>query len=274
MELKAAKYLISAMAGTLAWATLMGPVLAADLPVKAPPAAAASWSGFYAGVSIGARWGDNDWQTSDVAPGLGVGIFVPTAGTGGAMDSVAARFGGYLGYNAQVSTSWVAGVEANFGWADASKRANPVPGMTGLYFGAPLTTLPAALVKETWDGNLRGRLGYLFAPTTLVYGTGGVAWQRLELNSVCPLGPALTSFCVTMPYDETHRSTRIGWTVGGGVEQMIAGHWLVRADYSYAAFSTFTQTFFTANGMAFDDRFTAHVKARTHTATVGIAYKF
>ena len=266
------KYLISIVAGTLAWAALMGPALAADMPVKAPPAAAPSWSGLYAGVSMGARWGDNDWRTSDVAPGLGVGIFVPTAGTGGAMDSVAARFGGYLGYSAQISTSWVAGVEANFGWADASKRANPAPGITGLFFGAPVNGLPTASVKETWDGSLRGRLGYLVAPATLVYGTGGVAWQRLELNANCTVFPG--SFCTGATYNETHASTRVGWTVGGGVEQMIAGHWLVRADYSYADFGTFTQTFFTANGMAFDDRFTAHVKARTHTATVGIAYKF
>ncbi|WP_431203876.1 outer membrane protein [Bradyrhizobium betae] len=266
------KYLISTVAGSLAWAALMSPALAADMPVKAPPVAAPSWSGFYAGVSIGARWGENDWQTSDVAPGLGVGIFVPTAGTGGAMDSVAARFGGYLGYNAQISTSWVAGAEGNFGWADASKRANPAPGITGLYFGAPANELPTASVKETWDGNLRGRLGYLVTPATLVYGTGGVAWQRFELNATCTSVPG--SYCTGASYNETHASTRIGWTVGGGVEQMIAGHWVVRADYSYAAFSTFTQTFFTANGLVFDDRFTAHVKARTHTATVGIAYRF
>ncbi|WP_339034381.1 hypothetical protein WHZ78_21605 [Bradyrhizobium symbiodeficiens] len=54
---------------------------------------------------------------------------------------------------------------------------------------------------------------------------------------------------------------------------MIGGNWLARVDYRYADFGTWTQTFF-APGIGFDDRFTAHVKARTHTATVGIAYKF
>jgi outer membrane immunogenic protein len=265
--------LISTIAGTLAWAALTGPVLAADMPVKAPPAAARSWSGFYAGVSIGARWGENDWQTSDIFPNLGAGTFVQTAGTGGAMDSTAARFGGYLGYNAQISTSWVAGVEAAFGWADNKKTRDPVPGTIGTSFGIVAVGPPAATVKETWDGSLRGRLGYLVAPATLVYGTGGVAWQRLELNSTCTFIPG-NGFCTGGTYNETHASTRAGWTVGGGVEQMIAGHWLVRADYSYADFGTFNQTFFAANGIIFDDRFTAHVKSRTHTATVGVAYKF
>ena len=275
MGLNAAKYLISTVAGTLAWAALMGPVLAADMPVKAPAAAAPSWSGFYAGVSIGARWGENDWRTSDVVPNFGVGAFVPTAGTGGAMDSSAARFGGYLGYNAQISTSWVAGVEADFGWADNTKTANPAPGTTGLFFGAPLIGLPTGTIKETWDRSLRGRLGYLVAPATLVYGTGGAAWQRLELNANCTVVPG-NSFCFGASHNETYARTRVGWTIGGGVEQMIAGHWLVRADYRYADFGTSTQTFFTAGGVGpgTDDRFTAHVTARTHTATVGLAYKF
>ena len=271
--LNAAKYLISTVAGTLAWAALAGSALAADMPVKALPAAA-SWSGFYAGVSLGARWAANDWQTSDVSPNFGAGAFVPTAGTGGAIDSVAARFGGYLGYNAQISTSWVAGVEADFGWADNKKTTNPLPGTTGLFFGAPLIGLPTGTMKETWDGSLRGRLGYLITPATLVYGTGGVAWQRLELNTNCTVVPG-NSFCFGASHNETSATTRVGWTIGGGVEQMIAGHWLVRADYRYADFGTWTQTFFTAGGtgLGFDDRFTAHVKVRTHTATIGIAYK-
>ncbi|PDT91689.1 hypothetical protein CO669_04685 [Bradyrhizobium sp. Y36] len=252
----------------------MSPVLAADLPVKAPPAAAPTWSGFYAGVSIGARWGDNDWQTSDIAPTFGAGAIVPTGGTGGAIDSVAARFGGYLGYNAQISTSWVAGVEADVGWADNKKTTNPVPGTAGLFFGVPFVGLPSGTVKETWDGSFRGRLGYLVAPDTLVYGSGGVAWHRLELNASCTVVPG-NSFCFGSAHNETFASTKAGWTLGGGVEHMI-GHWLARVDYRYADFGTSTQTFFAAGGVGigFDDRFTARVKDRTHTATVGLAYRF
>lgn len=269
-----ARDLIAKFAGALAWAAVAGSALAADMPAKALPAVP-SWSGFYAGVSLGARWAASDWHTSDIAPNFGAGAFAPTAGTGGAIDSVAARFGGYLGYNAQISTSWIAGVEADFGWADNKKTMNPIPGTTGLFFGAPLIGLPSGSVRETWDGSLRGRLGYLVAPSILVYGTGGVAWQHLELNASCTVVPG-NSFCFGASHNETLPSTRVGWTVGGGVEHMIGGHWLARVDYRFADFGTWTQTFFATGGtgIGFDDRFTAHVRARTHTATVGLAYRF
>jgi outer membrane immunogenic protein len=267
------KYFIAKFTGALAWFAIAGSALAADMPAKALPAVP-SWSGFYAGMSVGARWAANDWQTRDISPSF-VGVFVPTAGTGGAIDSVAARFGGYLGYNAKISTSWVAGIEGDFGWADNKKTANPIPGTVGLFFGTPLLGLPSGSVRETWDGSLRGRLGYLVAPTVLVYGTGGVAWQRLELNANCTVVPG-NAFCFGNPHNDTFASTRVGWTVGGGVEHMIGGRWLVRADYRYADFGTWTQQFFAAGGtgFGFDDRFTARVTSHTHTATVGIAYKF
>jgi outer membrane immunogenic protein len=270
-----AKYLIAKVTGVLAWAALAGSALAADMPAKALPAAVPSWSGFYAGVSLGARWAANDWRTSDIAPNFGAGAVVQTAGTGGAVDSVAARFGGYLGYNVQLSTSWVAGVEADFGWADNNKTTNPAPGTAGLFLGTPFVGLPSGTVKETWDGSIRGRLGYLVTPAALVYGTGGVAWQRLELNANCTVVIG-NSFCFGNSHNETYASTRVGWTVGGGVEHMIGGNWLARVDYRYAEFGAVTQTFFAegGTGIGFDDRFTARVKARTHTATVGLAYRF
>lgn len=269
-----AGYLTASVVSALVCAVLAGPAIAADMPTKAAPPAP-SWSGAYAGVSLGARWADGNWQTSNVAPNFAPATFVPTAGTTGAADSVAARFGGYFGYNAQISAFWVAGVETDFGWADNSKALNPIPGTAGLFFGAPLLGLPSGTVKTSWDGSLRGRVGYIIAPATLLYGSAGVAWQRIDLSAACTVVPG-NSFCFANPHNETIASTRIGWTVGGGVERMIGNRWLLRADYRYADFGTLTHTFFVAGGtgVGFDDRFTAHVTTRTHTATVGIAYRF
>lgn len=88
---------------------------------------------------------------------------------------MAARIGGYLGVNWQFASSWVAGIEGDLGWADNKKAANPHPGTAGLFFGAPLVGLPAGSVKDTWDGSVRARLGYLVAPSTMLYGSAGVA---------------------------------------------------------------------------------------------------
>lgn len=262
------------VAGALAGAAFAGTALAADMPVKAAPAVASSWTGVYAGVSVGARWADNDWRSSDIAPIFGIPL-IPTAGTSGAMDSVAARFGGYAGFNWQFAPTWVAGVEGDFGWADNTKTANPLPGTSGILFGGPLLAPPAGSVKGTWDGSVRVRLGYLVTPSTLIYGSGGAAWQHLELNASCAVVPG-NSFCFGKAHNETDATTRVGWTIGGGVEHMIDSRWLVRADYRYADFGTWTQTFFAPGGVGpgFDDRFTAHVTTRTHTATVGLAYRF
>jgi outer membrane immunogenic protein len=68
-----------------------------------------------------------------------------------------------------------------------------------------------------------------------------------------------------------------GWTVGGGLEYKLWGNWLTRVKYRYADFGTFDYTFFGPAQVVppfADDRFTAHVAVRTHTANVGVAYQF
>src|SRR5258708_27179634 len=88
------------------------PALAADMRVKAPIAPAApiwSWTGFYGGVSIGARWAENDWTSTDFFPAVG-GITVQPV-TGGPRDNLAARVGGHLGYNPPIPPPWIVAVE-------------------------------------------------------------------------------------------------------------------------------------------------------------------
>jgi opacity protein-like surface antigen len=51
--------------GTSSWALLGVAASAADLPavMKAPPATAQSWAGFYLGVHGGYGWGENSFRT-------------------------------------------------------------------------------------------------------------------------------------------------------------------------------------------------------------------
>ena len=50
-------------------------------------------------------------------------------------------------------------------------------------------------MKEGWDAGLRGRLGYLVTPWIMVFGTGGVAWQRVEatMRIAAPREPAAST---------------------------------------------------------------------------------
>lgn len=64
-----------------------------------------------------------------------------------------------------------------------------------------------------WIGSTRGRVGFLATPSTLIYGTGGVAYGRLDSTL------ADTSFT--------------GWTAGGGLEYKLTKHLSVGAEYRY-----------------------------------------
>lgn len=250
-------------------------VLAATQPrVEAQTPAVPDWSGFYAGLAVGGRWADNTWNTTNVAPTLAAILSTdpnPTA----SFDSAAARFAAYFGYNWLFAPAWIAGIEADIGRADNSKNRNRIPGTVQNDITVPFAYInqPQGIVKESRDASLRARLGKLVSVDMLLFATAGAAWQHLELSGNCPTAGGATDWC-TLLHNETHSTTRLGWTLGGGVER-IAGGWIVRTEYRYADFGTFTRTFFTLDpGVPFDDRLTAHVKVRTHTASVGIARKF
>ena len=261
------KNIACALLATTAIAT---PVFAADMPVKAKaPAIAADWSGFYVGATVGARWANNSWTTTDAAPTV-VPTPIADPHATDSFNATAARFGGLVGYNWTFASVGLIGIEADAG-IGGKTASGLVPG-THITIGPTTSTQNiAGSVTESWDASLRGRLGVIAAGNTLVFATGGVAWQHIEVAASCGAG----FFCID-PHDDKVSTTRTGWTVGGGIEHRLDAHWILRADYRYADFGTFEHTFFTSNfvPVAVDDRFTAHVKTQTHTANVGLVYKF
>ena len=68
--------------------------------------------------------------------------------------------------------------------------------------------------------------------------TGGVQWQHVEATvncaaNTCGIG-LLGGFPPGAPYLQTNDTTRTGWAIGGGVETMLPGKWLLRGEYRYA----------------------------------------
>jgi outer membrane immunogenic protein len=246
--------------------TFSGSVQAADLNAapfrKAPAARAAvsSWTGFYAGLGLGLRSTDDDLTTTSsllngVPDGLsGLAVTQPFGGTG-------FRANPYAGFNWQVAPRWVVGIEGDVGFGDQTTA------LQGFASSPPFSSGLAAdslSVKTTWDASLRGRVGYLFTPSTLVYVTGGAAWQHDEVASNC-----LSLACSgEAPGVVTNSTIRAGWTVGGGLETVLWGNWLARAEYRYADYGTAPMTI----SRIFDDHFDARL--RSHLAGFGLAYKF
>jgi len=164
---------------------------AADLLVKAPIMPPASWTGWYIGAHAGAAWQN-----------------MSANGTYGSslshVDGSTFIGGGQIGYNWQHGNS-VFGIEA-----DISGFSNG-PSITA---GGNSKTLST---KTDWLSTIRPRVGLAVADT-MVYATGGVAFGNVSNTQFLFTGTGGT---------KSESKTKVGWTIGGGVEHMWDAHWTI-----------------------------------------------
>jgi len=225
---------ILAAVGTVA---LVSSAMAADLPVKAssplPAAPVQTWTGFYAGGDVGGLWtrnGSGVWSPLDV---IHYGVF-PNVGT---LQDNSVVGGVHAGYNWQFAPTWVAGIEADWSWTDA-KSSFSQPWVRSDTGAVRPNTLATMSLSEDWIATVRGRIGYLVTPATLVYFTGGVAWSKFDYtgNSHNELITSATQ----LPFvaQSQFSATKPGYVLGGGLEYAFWGNWSVRAEYLYYHFNT------------------------------------
>jgi outer membrane immunogenic protein len=258
---------------------------AADLPLPAPVIAAApSWTGPYVGAGLGFRSSNT---TANITSATFVGAFGPVnllagciagppCALGEPFNGTSFRFAPYLGYDWQIAPRWVVGLEGDVGIGNQATSQNggfyPTP--SGLFGGNP----DSFAVKTTWDASARVRAGYLVDPTILLYVTGGPAWLHIESTSNCNTSPGGgCAFGIPGPSAITDATTRLGGTVGAGIEAMLWANWMVRFEYRYANFGTISNTDLrTCPGCVppFSQTVGYNVKVQTNTATFGLAYKF
>ena len=244
------KFLLS----SVALATLAGTALAADLPsrrappVYVPPPAIPvfTWTGFYAGGHVGYEFGRSSaFASNPVLGGLAGSSVKPSGIIGGA----------HVGYNYStqsipylsgvLGTGGVFGVEGDVDGANYKPRSNL--GGIGDYGSQQI------------QGSVRGRLG-VAVDRALFYGTGGVAFGGLKntyVNSLNGLSDNLSH-------------TKVGYTVGGGVEYAVTNNWSVRAEYRYTDFGSYTDNLgnSTAGGVNVRHRET------DNRVQAGFSYKF
>ena len=236
-------------------ATLMAvaiPAMAADLPVKAPPPVMAplpTWTGFYAGFNGGYSWGKSSRELNFVTV-TGAAI-IPPGGviTSGGTELEGGLFGGQIGYNWQTS-NWVFGFETDIQWANQrGSRTFLCPLGIGCIPGAlvPPGAGSGAVVDQRleWFGTFRGRGGFLVTPTALLYATGGLAYGSVET------GVLLAGFnAAGAPISTTivGESTRVGWTIGGGLEWKFARNWSGKLEYLYMDLGNTSNTVFLTTG--------------------------
>jgi outer membrane immunogenic protein len=204
--------------GICAAAFAAAPAIAADLPMKAPPAPPPvlfSWTGFYIGANIGGKWATFDHEVTGPATTVSF--------TGDTRSSWIA--GGQLGYNWQ-SGAWVFGVEGDID-AQNFSRTRVIGTAIGPFIPGDFFT-----AESKWQASLRGRIGYAAWDRSLLYVTGGVAWTNIK-GTVGLVG--LGTF--------TGDRTITGGTVGLGYEYAftnnvslgVEGRWTFYGDRTFTA---------------------------------------
>src|SRR5258708_997349 len=97
-------------------------------------------------------------------------------------------------------------------------RTHGTPGTPGTpaIDGTPARTSVVTYQNNLpWFGTFRGRLGFTPAERWLVYATGGLAYGEVTTSETLNVNGASVAF-------STNR-TKVGWTVGGGVEAALGG---------------------------------------------------
>ncbi|VTZ21459.1 Porin [Methylocella tundrae] len=235
---------------------LAGTAFAADLPSRAPPPIYVppvpifTWTGVYIGGQIGYAWGK-----SNVSYGDNFGDYAAFSTTNSGVIG-----GAHVGYNLQLS-QFVVGLEGDVDGSSLSKTWNGYVPLFGVVPGfAPATAVHTSLGVQ---GSIRGRVGYAW-DRVLLYATGGVAFAGVNGSISTPFG-----------YDSAS-STRVGWTVGGGLEYAVTNNWSIRAEYRYSDFGH--STVYAANSFAFPGLTAvgafANRRITENRVQVGFSYKF
>jgi outer membrane immunogenic protein len=258
--------------------------LAADLPSRraapAPYAVAPAftWTGFYVGVNAGAAF-DNNSSRVTFGPDFGTVSDTTLAGFRRSNEETSFTGGGQIGYNWQFG-SVVAGLETDLNFADINvRRSGSTTTDLGFFFpGASITETLAARSSVEWFGTVRGRLGFLPTERLMIYGTGGLAYGDVKTRASYDfnvVAPGFGSFNTN--YAGSRSDTRVGYTVGGGVEYAVTQNVSIKGEYLYvdlgkdSVTARYTGTAFTPTP---GDTFTVRDKAAFSVARAGLNWKF
>jgi outer membrane immunogenic protein len=258
---------------------------------RIPAASAFNWSGFYTGLDAGGSWynGGSMTGSSNVAaiiPPSNI-VFIPTSSS----NSAGFTAGGLSGYNYQIGRI-VLGAETDFNYVDLkSQRVGntaitlttfagiaPVFNTSGsvfIFFCPCVETLSAASYsKIDWYGTIRARLGFLSFDRLLLYGTGGLAYGKVEtskLESAVFSGGIANRFWLGDNSD-----IKLGWTAGAGAEYALTSRIMVRAEYLYVDLgqSSATATFQGTDPLQSQIYYTASRDNKFSVVRAAVSYKF
>ena len=223
---------------TAALAAVAGTAYAADLPSRRappvyappPPIPVFTWTGLYVGGQVGYEFGKSN--AFAYIPATGAGFAANSSSKNGVIG------GGHVGY--LFSTQSLPVLGGLFGGGGFGTG-----GVIGIEGDVDGTSARAAYLlngiqnnaRDNIQGSVRGRLGVAF-DRVLVYGTGGVAFGGLHNTYI----NTFTGVADSVDH------TRVGYTVGGGVEYAFTNNMSLRVEYRYTDFGRFTDNLANSTG--------------------------
>jgi len=192
-------------------------------PSSQSAALAINWTGFYIGGQAGYAYDDNHGAYNLSTPSGVVGS--------GALshDAQGVIFGGHVGYNHQFD-NFVAGLEGSVDGTSLIKRET-----IGASDANSDNALLTSLVQSDIQGAVRARAGYAFG-RFLPFAAGGLAIGSFGTQSDLASSNSTLGFYDGFATKGLQWTTRVGWTVGGGVEWAVNNNWSIRGEYRYSDF--------------------------------------
>lgn len=221
----------------------VAPVVQPEPVVVEEVAPVGDWAGAYVGAALGYAFGGDDSVGFDMVDGAG--NVLDRANDVGDLDMKGANIGAHVGYRWQ-RDNWVFGPElAIEGGAIEEESNTPAFGAADLKSEAKLNYLVG----------LRMKTGYAINPSTLVYGTFGVAHGDFDYT------------VKTAANSETENFSDTGLTAGLGVERKLNERLSMFGEWEYRHFEN-TDVHFDEAGLV------TRASPSTHNLKVGVNYRF
>lgn len=200
------------------------------------------WRGAYIGGQVGYDWAKNKISSDNA---LINNLRAKPKGFVGGL---------YAGYNWEFSNAYVFGLEGDINYADLSEDTN------GTVLFNALTGRATWNTRIRWEGAVRARFGVNYG-RWLPYLAGGVALAGVKDKVRGTIFDTAGNILSDGSNDIS--KTRVGFTVGAGVDYALTNNLILRAEYRYSDYGK--KNIFGNNSES---------KLTTNNVRLGIAYKF
>lgn len=214
-----------------------------------------NWTGFYIGANAGYYWGQsNSLNTNSSIFYINPLDLDGATNVANALNEIATNRtsqnhndfigGGQIGFSYEYNQI-VFGIDADLDGLGHTNSSAKIEKFVPLVdFPESYTSVFSVSKKINYLGTVRGRIGFLWSPSLLFYGIGGLAYGGVEFNESFTAQESFSTFAYPqIQVNNNYNQTRLGWTLGVGLEWMFTCQWSAKLEYAYYDLGTLTKNY-------------------------------